>query len=101
MLTLSVLKILFTHPAYRSQGAASLLLNDGKHMADDRGFQVWLSSWGFATGLYQRHGFKIMREVRAQPESANAPPEWRDLDAEFQPLVEWAMLRPAKEELQG
>ena len=90
-----VLHIIFTHPDYRRQGVASLLLDWGTQKADEMGVEMWLDAGELGVPVYKKHGFVVVHETRVLPKvRENAGQAWKKIDAELQPLVFWQMWRP-------
>lgn len=52
------LDLIITHPDYRRQGAASLLVQWGCDLADQKGVVAYLDAYEPAAPLYYKHGFQ-------------------------------------------
>ena len=95
LLTLKDLNILYTHPDYRRQGVADLILNWGKKKADEMGVEMWLDATELGVPVYKKHGFTVVNVNRLQPAKAEPGEEWREIERELQPMTSWQMWRPA------
>lgn len=56
------LDMLGTHPSYNGKGIASMLLKWGLDRADHNGVPVFLSASPAAKPMYERRGFRVVRE---------------------------------------
>lgn len=92
-----MLKIVFTHPEHRGDGAATELLRWGMQLADRQAKEIWLTSWGLATPFYEHLCFTTVRVTRVQPTKPNPPPEWAELDKKVQPATAYLQMRPKHE----
>ncbi|KAI5458830.1 hypothetical protein BGZ63DRAFT_52758 [Mariannaea sp. PMI_226] len=88
------LNILFTHPDYRRQGVADLILAWGKQKADEMGVEMWLDATKYGVPVYEKHGFIVVNENRVQPIKEDAGEAWEKIDQELQPMTFWQMWRP-------
>ncbi|KAJ5591692.1 uncharacterized protein N7459_002061 [Penicillium hispanicum] len=64
------LDMLVTHPDYRGQGAASMLIQWGCDLADQNGVLVYLDAHEDAASLYQSFGFKGREDIGVTSEGA-------------------------------
>ncbi|KAH7253173.1 hypothetical protein FSOLCH5_013968 [Fusarium solani] len=89
------LNILYTHPDYRRQGVADMILNWGKKKADKMGVEMWLDATELGVPVYKKHGFTVVNVNRLQPTKAEPGEEWMEIEKELQPMTFWQMWRPA------
>lgn len=54
---------LVTHPDHERKGCESLLLDWGLTKADELGLRVYLDATNVGKGLYEKKGFRVVREV--------------------------------------
>lgn len=59
--------MLATRPCYQHNGAGTMLLDAILAEADQAGLKVYLEATDTAKPLYERHGFKALRELRFDP----------------------------------
>ena len=57
------LQILVTAPQHRRRGAATKLIEWGTKRADELGLKSVLIASPMALGAYQKHGFKVVKEI--------------------------------------
>jgi GNAT superfamily N-acetyltransferase len=88
------LNILYTHPDYRRQGVADLMLAWGKRKADEMGVEMWLDATEYGVPVYRKHGFTVVNVNRPQPTKTSPGEAWKKIDKELQPMVFWQMWRP-------
>ena len=91
-----VLNILFTHPDYRNQGAASLLVEWGTREADKRGLEAYVEGTHLGRKVYERYGFVVMHMAGLKFETPSPSPtaEWRRLVEDMQANPCAIMWRP-------
>lgn len=95
LLTTQDLNILYTHPDYRRQGVADLILNWGKKKADEMGVEMWLDATELGVPVYKKHGFTVVNVNRLQPIKTEPGEDWKEIERELQPMTFWQMWRPA------
>ncbi|KAM4058738.1 acetyltransferase (GNAT) domain-containing protein [Hirsutella rhossiliensis] len=88
------LTTIFTHPDYRHQGVADLMMNWGIQKADQMGVEMWLNATVYGLPLYKKHGFTVVDEIDASPIADNASDEWRNMARRSEPMNMWQMWRP-------
>ena len=76
---IAVLNILFTHPDYRNQGAAGLVVEWGTLEADKRGLEAYVEGTYLGRKVYERYGFGVMHMAEMAFENASLTAEWRRL----------------------
>ncbi|PWY84452.1 acyl-CoA N-acyltransferase [Aspergillus eucalypticola CBS 122712] len=64
------LDALITHPDYRRQGAASMLIQWGCKRADQDGIPIWVDSSQEGARIYQRFGFRDVSVLGLTPTGA-------------------------------
>ncbi|PYH88708.1 acyl-CoA N-acyltransferase [Aspergillus ellipticus CBS 707.79] len=64
------LDTLVTHPDYRRQGAASMLIEWGCEVADRAGRPIWVDASEDGVALYERFGFRDVSVAGVTPEGA-------------------------------
>ena len=89
------LNIIYTHPDFRRQGVADLIMDWGKQKADEMGVEMWLDATEYGVPVYKKHGFTIVNVNRLQPTKTAPGEAWRKIDEELQPMTFWQMWRPA------
>ncbi|EEU33988.1 uncharacterized protein NECHADRAFT_55801 [Fusarium vanettenii 77-13-4] len=89
------LNIIYTHPDFRRQGVADLIMDWGKQKADEMGVEMWLDATKYGVPVYKKHGFTIVNVNRLQPTKTAPGEAWRKIDEELQPMTFWQMWRPA------
>ncbi|KAM5349862.1 hypothetical protein ACJ41O_006367 [Fusarium nematophilum] len=89
------LNILYTHPDFRRQGVADMILSWGKKKADEMGVEMWLDATELGVPVYKKHGFTVVNVNRLQPSKAAPGEAWKVIEKELQPMVFWQMWRPA------
>ncbi|KAK5996391.1 hypothetical protein PT974_01725 [Cladobotryum mycophilum] len=88
------LNVIFTHPDYRRQGAADLIMDWGIKKADDMGLEMWLNATVYGVPLYEKHGFVVVEENHVHPIKENPDEEWKKAEEALTPITVWAMWRP-------
>ncbi|KAF7552850.1 hypothetical protein G7Z17_g4039 [Cylindrodendrum hubeiense] len=88
------LNIIYTHPDYRRQGVADLILTWGKQKADEMGVEMWLDATEYGVPAYKKHGFTVVNENRIKPTKEDPGELWKKTDEELQPMNFWQMWRP-------
>jgi hypothetical protein len=88
------LNILFTHPDYRCQGIADIIMKWGIEKADAMGVEMWLDATVYGVPVYQKHGFIVVHENSLAPHTDNPTEEWKDIAKRLEPMVMWQMWRP-------
>ncbi|CAM1509636.1 Fc.00g033750.m01.CDS01 [Cosmosporella sp. VM-42] len=89
------LNIIYTHPDYRRQGVADLIMAWGKKKADEMGVETWLDATEYGVPVYKKHGFIVVNVNRLKPTKTDPGEEWKKIDKELQPMTFWQMWRPA------
>lgn len=62
--------MLVTHPDFRRQGAASMLIKWGCDLADQNGVAAYLDAHEDAAPLYMRFGFKVRDDIGVTSDGA-------------------------------
>ncbi|KAH8684044.1 acyl-CoA N-acyltransferase [Ilyonectria robusta] len=88
------LNIIFTHPDYRRQGVADMMLTWGKRKADEMGVEMWLDATEYGVPVYKKHGFVVVNENKLQPTKETPGEAWKKIEQELQPITFWDMWRP-------
>ena len=101
LIRLSGLNILFTHPDYRRQGIANLMMEWGKKKANETGVEMWLDATIYGIPLYKKHGFVVVNENNMDPKSKNTSPDWQKIESKLVPMVMWQMWRPVGHDYEG
>ncbi|KAF4462553.1 GNAT family acetyltransferase [Fusarium albosuccineum] len=89
------LNILYTHPDYRRQGVADLIMNWGKQKADEMGVEMWLDATEYGVPVYKKHGFTVVGVNRLRPTKTAPGKAWREIEEELQPMIFYQMWRPS------
>lgn len=82
------------HPAHRSRGIGSLLMDVGISCADDLGLECWMEASSMGKPLYEKFGFRSLLKVDFKVENPEASDEWRKCAHEMTPPPVLAMWRP-------
>lgn len=88
------LNIIFTHPDYRRQGIADLIMKWGINKAEAMGVEMWLDATRYGVPVYEKHGFSIVHENNFAPKNDNPSLEWKEMAERLEPMVMWQMWRP-------
>ena len=59
-----ILDMLSTHPDHCRRGAGSMLVKWGTNKADELGLDCYLEGSSQGRGLYEKHGYQLVREVK-------------------------------------
>lgn len=94
--SLSDLNIIFTHPDYRRQGIADIIMKWGIEKADAMGVEMWLDATEYGVPLYQKHGFVVVHKNNLAPKKDNPSKEWKDIAKRLEPMIMWQMWRPIR-----
>ena len=89
------LNVMFTHPDYRNQGAAGLLVHWGTEQADKRGIEAYVEATYLGRSVYERYGFVMMHIAEMSFHRECPGEEWQRLvkDMHTNPIA--IMWRPA------
>lgn len=88
------LNIIYTHPDYRRQGIADIILKWGIEKAESMGVEMWLDATVYGVPVYQKHGFVIVHENKVAPKTENPSEEWKEIAGRLEPMTMWQMWRP-------
>ena len=92
--SLPVLNIIFTHPDYRRQGIADIIMKWGVEKADAMGVEMWLDATVYGVALYQKHGFVVVHQNSVAPRTETPSKEWGEIAKRLEPMTMWQMWRP-------
>lgn len=84
------------HPAHRSRGVGSLLMNVGILQADALNLECWMESSAMGRPLYEKFGFRHLFKIAFDSETPSASDEWRKCAHEMTPPPIFAMWRPKR-----
>ncbi|KFA69703.1 hypothetical protein S40285_08107 [Stachybotrys chlorohalonatus IBT 40285] len=90
------LNIIYTHPDFRRQGVANVMLAWGKQKADEMGVEMWLDATKYGVPVYQKHGFIVVEENPVRPKKEDPGETWIKTEQALQPMVFWSMWRPVR-----
>jgi GNAT superfamily N-acetyltransferase len=88
------LNIIFTHPDYRRQGIADIILKWGIEKAEAMGVEMWLDATVYGVPVYQKHGFVIVHQNNLAPTTTHPSAEWKEIAERLEPMIMWQMWRP-------
>jgi len=88
------LNIIYTHPDYRRQGAADMIMEWGIKKAAEMGVEMWLDATIYGIPLYEKHGFVVVNENNFVPVEEGRDGEWDKIKRELVPMTMWQMWRP-------
>ena len=94
ILYLAVLNVLFTHPEYRNQGAAGLLVEWGTQQADKLGIESYVEGTYLGRKVYERCGFAMMHIAEMFFQNELPGKEWTRLVEDMQSNPVAIMWRP-------
>ncbi|KAH6662600.1 hypothetical protein B0J14DRAFT_286350 [Halenospora varia] len=86
------------HPNNRHRGAASAMMKWGLQKADELNLETFVESTDHAKGLYEAHGFTVIREFVLNADVEEPSEEFMALKKKFLPLHGWIMSRPKARE---
>ena len=79
---MSELQQMIVHPEYRRQGIAKMLTQWGTDLADERGIQTVVVAVPFARPVYEKLGFKLIKEINIDFSVTDASLKWKEWQAE-------------------
>lgn len=91
-----VLNILFTHPEYRRQGVATLILQWGLAHAEKLGLDAYVEATAEGKPSYERFGFRDIDVNELTVPNGDDSQEAKEVGKDLLPMKWWSMLRPAK-----
>jgi predicted N-acetyltransferase YhbS len=94
--------MLFVDEAYRRKGVGSMLLKWGIDTARKMDVEGWLNATLLGKPLYEKFGFKVVKENQLVPKKENPNVKWKELEAEVCGgdrafCVFWAMRLPRED----
>ncbi|TEY51306.1 hypothetical protein BOTCAL_0267g00140 [Botryotinia calthae] len=94
-----ILNILATHPSYRRQGVASLLMKFGEEKAKELNLECWSEAEGGAGRegarfLLEKHGWRPLLKYCIYGTKENMSEEWLELCHKCLPQEQYAMWKP-------
>ncbi|KAF5878644.1 putative gnat family acetyltransferase protein [Botrytis fragariae] len=89
------LNILATHPSYRRQGVASLLMQFGEEKAKEFNLECWSEAGREgARFLLEKHGWRPLLKYCIYGTKENMSEEWQELCHKCLPQEQYAMWKP-------
>lgn len=82
------------HPAHRSRGIGSLLMEAGVSRADALNLECWMEASSMGKPLYEKFGFQSLMKFGFDTEKPEGSDEWRKCAHELTPPPLLAMWRP-------
>ncbi|ATZ57210.1 hypothetical protein BCIN_14g03700 [Botrytis cinerea B05.10] len=93
------LNIIYTHPEFRRQGVADMIMKWGIEKAKEMGVEIWLDATVYGVPLYKKHGFAVVNENNLVPEPIDEPDEeWTKIATSLGPMTMWQMVRKVDEQ---